>query len=291
MHTTRGIAKARGAGLAVAGDPAPQAVGGLAAATSGVDRGMVSLSWKVPATVKAGRVSGQLTVNGTAGKITLPLEVEIVDVVVPDKPTFNCEMNGYGYPDQLATFNALQTTARRFRSHVNLLPYSHTGRTRLDMVMLDGKRTSEAAYNKIMGCRGVLPWNRVVQGDKYLKGELSGSGQQYALFIVVSDKNPARVVPTLRLAAFREGALLAEYLELLRRRKKATQGQMERLIRSYLSMDAVFSISGTYTEDAGERQCSRAPVCCVSFTRPRPVLLQGQGGQMIAYVTGSGANS
>jgi len=427
-----------------------------------------------PATVKAGKITGKITVKGSAGQVTVPLEVEIVDASVPDAPTFKCEMNDYGYPDKLATFNALQTTARRFRTHVNLLTYSHTGRTRLDMVMLDGKRMSEAAYNNIkpgdtkgnwteftksfsplfdstlykggpwpgaalpgyytsfyeswpllakahyktgekdafkafpvvyeqtfkgvlgdfvslargkgwtgagfqvylnnkpyssdpdftlvkgstpwildepksfwdfralgyfgklfadgagkhapvdikyridisryqyhrnqldgvvdlavvnpnlylfrrlvfeharrngveiwnygtanpvkssnlaaagwvlscyaMGCRGVLPWSTVKHGDKYLKGELSGDAQQRALFIVASDKNPARVVPTLRLAAFREGAQLAEYLELLRARKKATQGQMERLIRNYLSLDAAFSVSGKYAEDAG----------------------------------------
>ena len=102
-----------------------------------------------------------------------------------------------------------------------------------------------------MGCNGVLPWSTVKYGGKYLKGETSGDTQQRALFIVASESQKPKVYGTLRLAAFREAELLVEYLEILRARKKTTRGQLERLIRNYLSLDAVFSVSGKYAEDAG----------------------------------------
>lgn len=428
----------------------------------------------VPQSTAAGTYKGSITVKVAKGELKVPLEVTVEDVVVPDMPTFNCEMNDYGYPNYLATFNALQRAARRFRSHVNLVPYGHTARTRMDMVMLDGKRMSEAAYNAIkpgdttgnwteftkvfgpvfdgslysgqlwsgapvpgfyltfyeswplkakdhyktgtkdafaafpaiyettfkgvlgdfvslakskswtkagfqvylnnkpyskdpdftivsgstpwtldepfnfwdfralgyfgglfsagaakhepvdiqfrvdisrypyhrnqldkimdlavvsrtlylfrrlifdhaqrnnveiwnygtanpvsssnlaaagwvlscyaMGCQGVLPWSTVKYGSKYLKGELSGDTQQRALFIVAADSQTPEVFPTLRLAAFRQAELLVEYLGLLRQRTQSTAGQMERLIRHYLSLDAAFSVSGSYAEDAG----------------------------------------
>ncbi len=429
---------------------------------------------QVPSGTAAGKVTGEITIKAPAGTVRVPLEVQVVALDIPDAPTFKCEMNDYGYPDKLATYNALQRLARRYRTHVNLLPYSHTGRTRMDMVMLDGKRMSEAKYNDIkpgdktgnwaefttsfgpllggslfkagpwptaalpgfytsfheswplqsdshyktgtkdafaafptsygetfkavlsdfvalakkqgwtgaglqvylnnkpypddpawklvagstpwildepksywdfralgyfgklfldgagkhdpvkidyrvdvsryryhrgqldglvdlavvsselylqrrlvfdhaarnkaeiwnygmankvyssnlaaagwvlscyaMGCRGVLPWSTVKHGTKYLTGVTSGDSQQRALFIVAADKQTPEVYGSLRLAAFREAALLVEYLEALRARKGATTGQIERLIRNYLSLEAAFSISGKYAEDAG----------------------------------------
>lgn len=427
----------------------------------------------VPASTKAGVHSGTIVVSGSAGQLSIPLQVQVVAVDVPDANSFKLEMNDYGYPDHLATFNALQKEARRWRAHVNLLPYGHTGRTRMDMVMLDGKRMSEATYNDIkagatsgnwaefktvfgpllgagksqndfwpgaplsgfyttfyeswpvkakgnyktgekdaylafpkvyeqtfkavladfvalakkekwtagfqvylnnkpykgdpawtlvsgstpwtldepynywdfralgyfgklfhegagqhapvkidyridisrypyhrgqldgvvdlavvnrdlylfrrlifahartnkteiwnygtantpassnlaaagwvlscyaLGCRGLVPWSTVKYGDKYLTGVTSGDSQQRALFIVAADGKTPKVYGTLRLAAFREAALIVEYLELLRARTGATEGQMERLIRNYLSLDAAFSVSGAYAEDAG----------------------------------------
>ena len=428
----------------------------------------------VPKDASVGTHLGTLAVAGPQVSLEIPIRLDTADFSVPDFPTFKLEQNDYGYPNYLATFNALQVVAHRYRAHVNLVPYSQSTRTRMDMYMPDGSQMNEAEYNDFtpgqttghwddfsagflplfdgslfsqgpwantpvpgfyltfheswplfakdhyttgtkdafeafdaayettykgvladfvqlaksygwdragfqvylnnkpnsndppftiidgstpwtldepfdfwdfralgyfgtlfkegagdhdpvkiryridisrfpyhrgqlddlvdlavvnrdlyvfkrlvfdkakrenmeiwnygtanrvdrsnlsaagwvlscyaMGGRGVLPWSTVKYGSEYLQGVTGNDRQQRALFVVTSDSQSPRVYASYRLAAFRDAQLISEYLEGLRIRGGYTQGQMERLITHYLDLDAAFSISGQYQEDAG----------------------------------------
>ena len=433
----------------------------------------ILVEFHVPQDAAIGTRRGIVGISGPFGSISIPITMDIEAFDLPDKPTFKCEMNDYGYPNYQATFNALQTVARRFRSHVNLVPYGQSVRTRMDMYMLPGGgQMDEDAYNDFragdttghwddfvtgfapifdaslyssspwssapipgfyltfheswplvagdyyaegvkdayqafpdrygntfknivrdfvglaksnkwndagfqvylnnkprgdyytigdgstpwtldepvnfwdfralgyfgklfkegagdhspvdvkyridisrypyhrgqldglvdlavvnrdlytfrrlifdiairddveiwnygtankitdsnasavgwilscyaMGGRGVLPWSTVKKGDKYLAGVTGNDHQQRALFVVAEDGQAPQVYPSLRLAAYRRGELDVEYLEILKERGSYTTAQIERLIKKYLNLDAAFSVSSAYAEDAG----------------------------------------
>jgi hypothetical protein len=64
-------------------------------------------------------------------------------------------MNSYGLPDKVSEFYRLQEVAYDHRVHVNILNYSHSTaapgarKCNMDMVMADGRRMNERAYNDI----------------------------------------------------------------------------------------------------------------------------------------------
>ncbi len=55
----------------------------------------------------------------------VPIELEILPFSLPRKATFFCEMNGYGLPDHVQDYYALQQVAYDHRVHANILHYSH----------------------------------------------------------------------------------------------------------------------------------------------------------------------
>ena len=429
----------------------------------------------IPSDTTHGKKVGSIKVKWQGNEIVLPVVIQVEDLIIPDKPAFNIEMNDYGYPKYLKTFEALQKMAHRFRSHVNLVPYRQEGITRMNLYFSDGSMMDGAKYNDIsagattaywtdfekgfapffddtfyedmlwagvplpgfyltfheswpllaknhyktgvkdvydafpvvygetfkalladfaslatkrswknagfqvylnnkpnkadarftidkgstpwvldepvsfwdfralgyygrlfrdtikkntplnlkfridisryryhrgqldgvvdlavvnrelftsrrlifdlaerdgievwnygtphqvwqsnlngtgwvlgcyaIGCEGILPWSTVKYGSQYLKGVTGGDSQKLALFIVAEDDAQAtKVYGSLRLAAYRRGALDVDYLELLRKRGGYTRGQIERLIRHYLDLDAAFSVSSSYAESAG----------------------------------------
>ncbi|MBN1673103.1 MAG: hypothetical protein JXR37_18800 [Kiritimatiellae bacterium] len=97
----------------------------------------------------AGAHSLSLSVtNGTGVSFAVPVDLYVWDFALPAVPGFVLEMNDYGYPNYLATYNALQRLARHDRAHVNLLSYT-TSRTRMDMYFPAGGQMNETAYNAI----------------------------------------------------------------------------------------------------------------------------------------------
>ena len=102
---------------------------------------------EVPDSFEPGDVEGTVTVAGAGIDVVLPLAIEVGSQVLPDEPSFKNEMNDYGLPGYAATYEALQQAARRYRTHVNLVTYSHQRRTRMDMVLANGAYMNEAAYN------------------------------------------------------------------------------------------------------------------------------------------------
>ncbi len=426
----------------------------------------------IPNTIEAFTKTGTIVIESSSGNISIPLSIRIDNFSLPDKPTFKCEMNDYGYPSYQATFDRLQTVARRFRTHVNLVPYSQSRRTRMDLYLPGGGQMDESAYNNFqagdttgywddfvtgfapsfdsslysggpwssaaipgfyltfheswplvardyyndgtkdaytafpvtyentfkailgdfvtlaktnswydagfqvylnnkprgdhytigdgstpwtldepvnfwdfralgyygqlfkdgagahapvdlkyridisrypyhrgqldglvdlavvnrdlyvfrrlifdiakkdsveiwnygtanrvtdsnvsaagwilscyaMGGSGILPWSTVHDDADLLNGVTGNDLQQRSLFIITDDGQTPVVYPSLRLAAFREGEILAEYLAFLKDQGGFTTGQMERLINNYLDLDTAFSVSGSYAEDAG----------------------------------------
>ncbi len=85
----------------------------------------------------------------------LPVEIAVRPFALPRRARFLCEMNGYGLPDRVSEYEALQRVAYDHRVHVNLLHYSHrtaaadARRSTMDMRMADGRRMDERRYNGV----------------------------------------------------------------------------------------------------------------------------------------------
>jgi lysophospholipase L1-like esterase len=84
----------------------------------------------VPHTTAPGNYRGDLRVAAAgAGEIILPVEVTVLDYVLPDELNFICDMNGYAYPpakDWEGQIN-LHRLAHRNRLNINIVPNSHGG--------------------------------------------------------------------------------------------------------------------------------------------------------------------
>ncbi len=106
----------------------------------------VLIELEIPAGYTAGKYEGQVQISGGA-TATVPLDLWVRDFSLPAATTFLLELNTYSYPNYYATFGAIQRLVRRFRCHVNVVPYAHSGRTRMDMIKPDGSSMDEDGYN------------------------------------------------------------------------------------------------------------------------------------------------
>jgi hypothetical protein len=146
-----------------------------AASTQTVQQVLVEIL--VPKNTAPGAHALSLSItDGAALDIAIPVQLEVWNFTLKDFPSFKLEMNDYGYPNYLATFNQLQKLARQDRAHVNLAPYGKS-RTRMDMYLPDGGQMNENAYNNIAPGATTTHWDDFVKAfDPAFTGSLYNSG-------------------------------------------------------------------------------------------------------------------
>ncbi len=106
----------------------------------------------IPFEAAAGVWSGSIRISD--GRV-VPLTVEVLPFQIPRTASFVCEMNGYGLPDHVDDYYALQRAAYDHRVHLNILHYSHNTaapgarKSNLDMRLRSGKRMDNRRYDAI----------------------------------------------------------------------------------------------------------------------------------------------
>ncbi|MEM6473500.1 MAG: hypothetical protein AAF802_28330, partial [Planctomycetota bacterium] len=106
----------------------------------------------VPFEVASGRYVGRLEISD--GR-SVPIELTVLPVSLPRKASFLCEMNGYGLPDHVDDYYALQQVAYDHRVHANILHYSHrtaapgARKSNLDMRLSSGRRMDNKRYDAV----------------------------------------------------------------------------------------------------------------------------------------------
>jgi len=125
------------AGLATNGD----------AGAPGASVQLVLVELDIPTSAPQGACEGTISVSGQEVDLQVPLALEVLGFQLPPAPTFFLELNTYGWPLYYATHLSIRRLVRRFRVHVNCVPYGHSGRTRMDMIKPDGSLMDEDGYN------------------------------------------------------------------------------------------------------------------------------------------------
>lgn len=106
----------------------------------------------VPFDAVAGVRKGEITISD--GRV-VPLEIKVLPFALPRQATFFCEMNGYGLPEHVNEYYALQQIAYDHRVHANILHYSHntaapgSRKSNLDMRLLSGRRMDNQRYDSV----------------------------------------------------------------------------------------------------------------------------------------------
>ncbi|MEM9364846.1 MAG: hypothetical protein AAGD07_02545 [Planctomycetota bacterium] len=119
----------------------------------------------VPFEAKPGKHKGQLTVSD--GRV-VPIELTVLPVELPRKASFLCEMNGYGLPDHVDDYYALQQVAYDHRVHANILHYSHrtaapgARKSNLDMRLPSGQRMDNRRYDSVEPGATTAHWDDFV---------------------------------------------------------------------------------------------------------------------------------
>lgn len=120
---------------------------------------LVVEAW-LPFDARPGTTHGTVTV----GLTVVPIQLTVRPFALPRQAVFSNEMNGYGLPDSVAQYTALQREAYLRRCHVNLLPYSHRTAAAdsrhcvMDLRLADGRRMDEARYNAIQPGANASGW-------------------------------------------------------------------------------------------------------------------------------------
>ena len=125
------------------------------------------------------------------GKITIsdgrvvPLEIKVLSFALPRQATFFCEMNGYGLPDHVNEYYALQQIAYDHRVHANILHYSHntaapgSRKSNLDMRLRSGRRMDNRKYDSIEPGAATGYWDDFVEAfGPYIDGSLFKDGHR-----------------------------------------------------------------------------------------------------------------
>lgn len=125
------------------------------------------------------------------GKITIsdgrvvPLMIKILPFALPRQASFFCEMNGYGLPDHVNDYYALQQIAYDHRVHSNILHYSHhtaapgARKSNFDMRLRSGRRMDNKRYDGIRPGSKVGYWNDFVEAfGPYIDGSLFKDGHR-----------------------------------------------------------------------------------------------------------------
>ena len=125
------------------------------------------------------------------GKITVsdgrevPLSINVLPFALPRQATFLCEMNGYGLPEHVNDYYALQQIAYDHRVHANILHYSHntaapgSRKSNLDMRLRSGRRMDNKRYDDIQPDARTGYWDDFVEAfGPYIDGSLFKDGHR-----------------------------------------------------------------------------------------------------------------
>lgn len=136
----------------------------------------------VPFDAAAGTYRGKLTVSD--GR-EIPLELTVLAVQLPRRASFLCEMNGYGLPDHVDEYYALQQVAYDHRVHANILHYSHNTaapgarKSNLDMRLRSGRRMDNKRYDGIEPGAKQAYWDDFAEAfGPYFDGSLFQQGHR-----------------------------------------------------------------------------------------------------------------
>ncbi len=115
----------------------------------------------------------------------VPIEIDVMPFALPRAATFFCEMNGYGLPDTVQQYEALQQIAYDHRVHANILYYSHrtaapgARKTNLDMRLPSGRRMDNRRYDDVQPGAKWAYWDDFVAAfGPYLDGSLFEDGHR-----------------------------------------------------------------------------------------------------------------
>ena len=136
----------------------------------------------VPFDAIPGLLKGKITISD--GRV-VPLEMKILPFALPRQATFFCEMNGYGLPDHVNEYYALQQIAYDHRVHANILHYSHntaapgSRKSNLDMRLRSGRRMDNQRYDRIEPGSATGYWDDFVEAfGPYIDGSLFKDGHR-----------------------------------------------------------------------------------------------------------------
>jgi hypothetical protein len=136
----------------------------------------------IPFDASAGLRRGKIVISKDR---VLPLSIKILPFSLPRKATFFCEMNGYGLPDHVNEYNALQRIAYDHRVHANILHYSHNTaspgarKSNLDMRLRSGRRIDNQRYDAIQPDSKTGNWDDFVEAfGPYIDGSLFNDGHR-----------------------------------------------------------------------------------------------------------------
>ena len=134
----------------------------------------------IPFDASPGLRKGAITVSD--GRV-VPLEIDVLPFSLPRQATFFCEMNGYGLPDHVNDYYALQRVAYDHRVHANILHYSHNTaapgarKSNLDMRLRSGKRMDNKRYDNIQPDATEAFWDDFHEAfGPYIDGSLFKDG-------------------------------------------------------------------------------------------------------------------
>ena len=115
----------------------------------------------------------------------IPIELQVLPFALPKLATFFCEMNGYGLPDHVNGYYALQQVAYDHRVHANILHYSHNTaaagarKSNLDMRLRSGKRMDNNRYDDIKPNATTTYWDDFAEAfGPLLDGSLFKDGHR-----------------------------------------------------------------------------------------------------------------
>ena len=124
------------------------------------------------------------SINVSDGR-AIPIELQVLPFALPKLATFVCEMNGYGLPDHVNDYYALQQVAYDHRVHANILHYSHNTaaagarKSNLDMRLRSGKRMDNKRYDDIKLYAATAYWDDFAEAfGPFLDGSLFKDGHR-----------------------------------------------------------------------------------------------------------------
>ncbi len=136
----------------------------------------------IPFESTPGVLNGSIAISD--GRV-VPVEIEVLPFALPRQATFFCEMNGYGLPDHVDDYYALQQIAYDHRVHANTLHYSHNTaaagarKSNLDMRLRSGRRMDNLRYNDIQPDATQGYWDDFVEAfGPYLDGSVFKDGHR-----------------------------------------------------------------------------------------------------------------
>jgi hypothetical protein len=115
----------------------------------------------------------------------VPMQISVLPFALPRRATFFCEMNGYGLPDHVNDYYALQQVAYDHRVHANILHYSHhtaapgARKSTLDLRLRSGRRMDNQRYDSVEPGATKAFWDDFAEAfGPYLDGSYFQNGHR-----------------------------------------------------------------------------------------------------------------